>query len=279
MRIKIKYNFVTKTKQKYFTLTELLIVIAILAILMSLMQPALLNAMYRAKLTSCATNQKNLHVLLMMYADDNYDLYPKNTNCRSSLPHLGTNTNNNIRELIKPYCDSLENTFRCAGTSDLFKGNNLDDAGQNASMPTDYYMYFSVRDVASNGQAKIGMDKSSGYKTEKASLQMLRVGDTWTPNFTGHYLDTEGPQFDFIANDIKIAGGYNHIAPSFEPYTTDFWQTKGFWLGGIGDSNHLFQDGSVVLLEAMHGKELFKTWYHGSSTQLPKEWNLGMRAY
>jgi type II secretory pathway pseudopilin PulG len=268
-----------KSKKIYFTLVELLVVITVLALLISLLQPALLNVIYRTKISTCALSQKNIHLSLMAYADDNYDFYPKNIDYRNGLNNLGHGVTRNIRDLIKPYCDSLENTFRCAGTSSLYKGNNLDTVVAYDTMPTDYYMYFSVRDVASNGQAKIGMDKASGYKVEKASLQMMRVGDTWTPNFTGHYLNTEGPQFDFLVNDIKIGGGYNHIAPFFQPYTTDFWQTKGFWLGGTGDSNHLFQDGSVFLLEAFHGMKLMRMRYHGLASPLPEAWNRGMRPY
>jgi prepilin-type N-terminal cleavage/methylation domain-containing protein len=61
---------------KKFSLVELLIVIAILAILLSLLQPALTNIMYTAKNTKCINNLKSLTNASLQYCDDNNDLYP-----------------------------------------------------------------------------------------------------------------------------------------------------------------------------------------------------------
>ncbi len=61
---------------KKFSLVELLIVIAIIAILVSLLQPALRNVMYTAKNTKCINNLKILTQSTFQYCDDNNDLYP-----------------------------------------------------------------------------------------------------------------------------------------------------------------------------------------------------------
>jgi prepilin-type N-terminal cleavage/methylation domain-containing protein len=65
-----------KTTQQYFTLIELLVVISILAILMSLLSPALRKAIYKSKTVTCSTNLKKLGLGIFMYADDNNDSYP-----------------------------------------------------------------------------------------------------------------------------------------------------------------------------------------------------------
>ena len=60
----------------HFTLLELLIVVAIIAILAGILMPALSSALRKAKIISCTGNQKSIGLALSMYATDNKEFFP-----------------------------------------------------------------------------------------------------------------------------------------------------------------------------------------------------------
>ena len=59
-----------------FTLIELLVVISIIALLMSILLPALGRARAAAQKVVCASNLRNLALFCLMYAEDNNDMLP-----------------------------------------------------------------------------------------------------------------------------------------------------------------------------------------------------------
>ena len=80
--------------KKSFTLTELLIVISILAVLVSLLSPALKNALVTARKMTCLNNQKSLVQAILSYAGDNGDYFPVQDYGSSSNTNPGTNQTN-----------------------------------------------------------------------------------------------------------------------------------------------------------------------------------------
>ena len=62
--------------RREFTLLELLIVIAIVAILAGLLLPALNNAREKANAIACVSNMKQIQQALIGYVDDNRESFP-----------------------------------------------------------------------------------------------------------------------------------------------------------------------------------------------------------
>ncbi len=62
----------TKTKQNHgFTLVELLVVIGIIALLISLLLPALTGAKLQGQRVKCLSNERQMFVFMQMYSNDN----------------------------------------------------------------------------------------------------------------------------------------------------------------------------------------------------------------
>ncbi|MBN2640679.1 MAG: type II secretion system protein [Victivallales bacterium] len=66
----------TSTSLKKFTLVELLVVIAVIAILVAILLPALSTARNRAYSISCVNNMKTIALQLQFYIDENNNMVP-----------------------------------------------------------------------------------------------------------------------------------------------------------------------------------------------------------
>ena len=65
-------------EQRNFTLLELLVTIAVIAILAALLLPALNAAKEKAQSVSCKNNQRQIYTGIMQYLGDNDEWMPQN---------------------------------------------------------------------------------------------------------------------------------------------------------------------------------------------------------
>ena len=107
-------------KKDLFTLIELLIVIAIIAILAGLLMPALNQARQKARSTSCKNNLKQVGTAVHMYLDDQ-KAYPS----VNTMPSLGgTDVLPSLTEALAPYLDEKNKVYRCPSDSAPEKSYN-----------------------------------------------------------------------------------------------------------------------------------------------------------
>lgn len=113
--------FNLKKKKSGFTLIELMIVIAIIAILAAILVPNFLKARAQGQLTACKSNCKNIATALEMYASDNGGRYPTTASLDAKL------TTGNYLKLI-PTCpaagsNTYSQTYKVTQTPDAFSYN------------------------------------------------------------------------------------------------------------------------------------------------------------
>src|SRR5579875_2248322 len=104
-----------------FTLIELLVVIAIIAILAAILFPVFAKAREKARQASCLSNEKQVGLALLQYAQDNEELLPNRKNDASY----------NWKTYINPYVKSTR-VWVCP--SNPYVGLDTDGSG----FPADY---------------------------------------------------------------------------------------------------------------------------------------------
>jgi prepilin-type N-terminal cleavage/methylation domain-containing protein len=106
-----------------FTLVELLVVMAILAILAALLLPALTRAKLNAQATACGNNLKQLTLAWLVYTDDNNDSLVNNASTADTRTYRQSWVNN-----IQNWTTSEENTnpaFVLSGKLAVYVNNQL----------------------------------------------------------------------------------------------------------------------------------------------------------
>jgi prepilin-type N-terminal cleavage/methylation domain-containing protein/prepilin-type processing-associated H-X9-DG protein len=82
-----RLNLAQRRPRPGFTLVELLVVMAIIAILMAMLMPSIAKAKGKANATSCLNNMRQLNLAASMYASDHEEEFPARRAPTNGWPH------------------------------------------------------------------------------------------------------------------------------------------------------------------------------------------------
>lgn len=228
-----------KTKSA-FTLIELVVVIAIIAILASLLLPALSRAKLKGQHAVCVSNTRQFALAWMMYAGDHQGVYPPQDGRHGEwvkgwlTPDSNNPDNTNVTLLregkLFPYIESID-IYRCPGdksTAGFGRGN---------------LQYPRVRSYSGNawvGSGKRGWTGAPGYSTHKFYWEESDVIDPppsrlwvimdeddesindcrmWINPVGERFLDVPG-SFHGSAASLAFADGHSELRKWVDPRTS-----------------------------------------------------------
>jgi prepilin-type N-terminal cleavage/methylation domain-containing protein len=251
-----------------FSLVELLIVVAILAVLSSLLAPGLNNMLYKASVKKCGFNFKNIGIATMLYTEDNDENYIMYTDFSESDYRSNGRTSNNsvdhlgrseiLQSMMIPYVggtkESYWETYICPQVDD----EGLWPTTHASSHPP------GIRAPAYYTQRMPIVQFFTIYGFRGRPTIMRRVGDTWnwgnSPDSTaGENGWSQGPsdaihyEYNLLAGDrIMKVGSWgrwttaNHKPPGFPGVNYERgWSAKELSAAYDYEANYLSDDGSV----------------------------------
>ena len=188
---------ICKKSPRAFTLIELLVVIAIIALLASLLLPAVTRAKDRGYVAKCASNLKQIHVALVLYAQRNNDSFPTGFATGSTYKTASKGL------FVTNMSEFLSNSNVCFCPGDKTLKASVDWQKGNFSY---YYMH-------------VAGDSTTNH-TLADNTQALLMSDPWTSTSwsTGAVASTHLNGFNalFIAGNVKFFSNLSNVQTNLD---------------------------------------------------------------
>ena len=232
-----------RVRGRAFTLVELLVVIGIIALLISILLPALTQARQAGYRVQCASNLRQIGLALTMYVNAHAGKYPNRRFPDAANPS-GTDLLS-WRTMIHPYMKNTE-VLSCQSNPDREKLSSDND--EPTAFRISYACNFNwganantePNPLAAMGKGVFGNQLAPGVKTSmvRRASETIAVVEVWNMPFTNFVVD--------------------FINGSFNGYT--YYQGTLF-TGHKRASNYLFCDGHVEALRPLETIAHTNMWY------------------
>ena len=242
----------TSSGRKGFTLIELLVVIAIIAILAAMLLPALAKAKARAKAIQCVSNEKQIALGYLLYADDSNNYLPvagQNTGGATVLPtewyleispylaRASTNnaTINTAGTVVTCPSANLALLYRMASTASDPNTNGIGGYGHNYP----YLGYYDGYVIPKYGRKKLTDLTNPTDTIFNSDTTDPLPGDTAIIEFYGYsyapsYLAGRLPNHTYIRHGLGAnyawADGHVQFTPWVKVSTGQSGQADWFWM-------------------------------------------------
>ena len=241
-------SVVNKRLRTAFTLIELLVVISIIALLVSILLPALSKARDAARRVVCASNQNQMSKMLYFYASDYKGSFLP-SRLRGGQPAVLNNEPTRLLQFAQDYAGGAYDVFNCPNIDGMFsrqaKSFQDDPAGNPGYISFGGYGYLG----AAKGQ-KSTWNPAGGMPFDPLGMGLDPVAVPCKDSDPGYwpiYSDVGAQYLYSVDSDAFTEPNWWYVAAhlkgrrGFHVLDSDTWGVPGTLLGG----NHAYVDSHV----------------------------------